>query len=264
MIIPEKIGSHLLRNRWIRRLGLFNPRFGRISRFRECHKHARGFIIGSGPSLKIEDLDRLKNEITFACNKIYLAFDQTDWRPTYYSVIDSMVARNNARVIDRQKLLKIFSNSIRSNFAGSRDIFWLKDLANPRVGDEIRIEFSDNLETGVYGGYSVIYTQMQMAYYMGLKEVYLLGVDFSFEVPAASGDKSPLGETLLYGNGEKNHFHPDYRKQGEAWTLPKLDLQYKAFCRAREAFEADGRIIYNASRHTKLDVFPRIELESIL
>jgi len=264
MIVPEKIGRYLLESRWTRRLGLFLPHFGRIRSFRDCHKGARGFVLGSGPSLRIDDLDRLKNEITFACNKIYLAFDQTAWRPTYYSVIDSMVARNNASVIDRQKLLKIFTNSIRSNFVGSRDIYWIKDLANPRVDGKVQIQFSDDVQSGVYGGYTVIYTMLQLAYYMGLKEVYLLGVDFSFEIPPPSDKKSPAGEVLLYGNGEMNHFHPEYRKQGEAWTMPKLDLQYQAFCRARDTFAADGRIIYNASRQTRLDVFPRVDLESVV
>ena len=38
----------------------------------------RCFIIGNGPSLKLEDLNRLKNEITIASNKIYLIFNKTE------------------------------------------------------------------------------------------------------------------------------------------------------------------------------------------
>ncbi len=60
----------------------------RTAALRDCHRGRRGFIVGNGPSLRMEDLDRLQSEISFGSNKIYLAFDKTAWRPTYYSVID--------------------------------------------------------------------------------------------------------------------------------------------------------------------------------
>ena len=37
----------------------------------------RGFAIGNGPSLRIEDIGSLSNEITLASNKVYFAFGQT-------------------------------------------------------------------------------------------------------------------------------------------------------------------------------------------
>ena len=254
----------LITNHYLNKLGFFRPGFERIKKFRNCHLNKRAFIIGSGPSLRVEDLDKLKNEITFACNKIYLSFDTTDWRPTYYSVIDSMVAKNNARRINSYGLLKIFSNSIRINFLGRKDIYWLKDISSPKINGKLMIKFSEDISAGVYGGYTVIYTMLQIAYYMGIREVYLLGIDFSFDVPKPSHKKSPVGETLLFSDGEINHFHPDYRKKGEIWTMPRLDLQYQAFCVARDAYQAVGRMIYNASRETKLDVFRCVKFEDIL
>lgn len=44
----------------------------------------RCFIIGNGPSLTAQDLDKLKNEDSFAFNRIFYIFNQTDLRPTYY------------------------------------------------------------------------------------------------------------------------------------------------------------------------------------
>ncbi len=264
MLSFKKVVNYMLANRRIGRLEYFNPHFERIARFKDCHKGKRGFIIGSGPSLKIEDLDLLKNEITFACNKIYLAFDKTSWRPSYYSVVDSMVAGNNARKINKYDLVKIFSNSVRCNFIGKKDIYWLRDIGSTKINNQLQFSFSTDLTEGANGGYTVIYTMLQLAYYMGLQEVYLLGLDFSFEIPEPSTKKSPIGETLLYGKGEVNHFHPEYRSKGEAWTMPRLDLQYQAFNCAKSAFEADGRVIYNASRQTRLDVFPRVTLQDVL
>ena len=58
---------------------------------KNIHKGRRGFVIGNGPSLKLGDLDRLQNEITIASNKIYLAFNETNWRPSYFTVCDALV-----------------------------------------------------------------------------------------------------------------------------------------------------------------------------
>ena len=44
-----------------------------------------------GQVLAIEDLNKLKKEITIASNKIYLAFDETNWRPNYYTVADQIL-----------------------------------------------------------------------------------------------------------------------------------------------------------------------------
>ena len=51
----------------------------------------RGFVICNGPSLKIADLDKLENEICIASNKIYLAFDQTKWRPNFLTIADKIL-----------------------------------------------------------------------------------------------------------------------------------------------------------------------------
>ena len=48
----------------------------------------RAFFIGNGPSLVPEDLDRLKGEVTFACNRINLIYPKTRWRPSHYIFVD--------------------------------------------------------------------------------------------------------------------------------------------------------------------------------
>ena len=90
---------------------------------------------------------------------------------------------------------------------------------------------------------------------------YEMGIDFSFQVSAPTGEKTSAGEILLKNEGEVNHFHPDYRKQGELWTMPRMDNQYEAFKVAKHAFEEGGGIIKNASRKTALDVFPLVDFD---
>lgn len=234
----------------------------RIMALKNIHKGKRGFIVGNGPSLRISDLDHLVDEITFGSNKIYLAFDQTIWRPTYYSVTDILVAQNNAEVIRKLQLDKIFASGVRQALKGHNDILWLSNYRMIRGGKPV-INFSRDLLLGVWGGFTVVYHQLQLAYYMGLTEVYLIGMDFKFDVKGRTGQESMHGEVLEHEGGS-NHFHPGYRKAGEKWTMPRLDIQKQAFECARAAFESSGRYIYNASRETELDVFPRVKFDDVI
>ena len=235
----------------------------KVAALKGKHEGQRCFIIGNGPSLKIEDLDKLKDEITFACNKIYLAFDQTTWRPTYYSVLDVLVAENNRSAINELKLCKVFREDVRPYFNDADDIIWLNSLKMPFLDGDYQGKFSINALEGVYGGWTVIYPQIQLAFYLGIKEIYLIGVDFSFDVPKSTGRTCRSGEILEH-QGESNHFHPEYRQPGEAWTIPLLDLQYKAFLAANKTFEKYGGYIFNASRKTALDIFPLVDFDDVI
>ena len=234
----------------------------RLLALKDRHQGERCFIIGTGPSLLVEDLDRLVNEITFASNKIFLAFDQTRWRPTYYSVFDILVAQQNKKQIKELELNKIMSLPMLPSLDQS-EVIWVYTRATEEQVDKPTAHFSTNLLRGLYGGRTVIIAQLQLAYYMGIREVYLLGVDFHFNISKPTGEESMHG-LVLESQGEKNHFHPEYRKAGEKWTIPRLDHQYKAFGRAKTAFEKQGGTIYNASRQTALDLFPRIDFEAIV
>jgi len=249
---------------WLRLHGIPLTRNDRrIAALKDKHRSCRCFIIGNGPSLKIEDLDRLKGEITFASNKIYLAFGKTDWRPTYYSILDVLVAENNRDVINKLKLCRVYDECVRPFLNDSGDILWIRQLGLPLLNGTHECQFSKNVLEGVYGGWTVIYLQMQLAFYMGIRDIYLIGVDFSFKVPKSSGRICQSGEILVH-QGEMNHFHPDYRKLGETWTMPLLDSQRKAFLAAKIAVEAHGGSISNASRKTELDVFPRVDFDAVV
>jgi hypothetical protein len=236
----------------------------RLAQLKDRHLGQRCFIIGNGPSLLVQDLDRLKKEITFASNRIYLAFDQTGWRPTYYTVIDILVAEQYAQTISTLPLKKILSSDIRFAMPFVKDVTWVHSLDNPTIEDDkVNPLFSHNLRMGAYGGWTVIYLQLQIAFYMGIREVYLLGVDFNYEIPTPSGEMSIHGPVIKQ-QGQQNHFHPDYRKPGERWTMPRPDIQYRAFLSAKKAFELQGGKIYNASRTTFLDVYSLVDFDEIV
>ena len=225
------------------------------------HLSERAFVIGNGPSLCMEDLDLLAHEITFAANKIYLAFENTIWRPTYYTVEDHLVAQQCRKQIQQlDAVVKFFPHTLALH-----GLHFSNSIEYPFIWEDVYPEapgFSNDAERGLHWGSTVTYTMMQMACYMGIKEIYLLGVDFRFTVPESCAESS--GKFKVYiSEGEQNHFHPDYRKPGEHWHQPNLDYQNVSFLAAHKYAQENGVSICNATRGGNLEVFPRVQLQDL-
>lgn len=242
-----KYPVYLTRNEW------------KLSKLKGIHAGRRCFIIGNGPSLKISDLDRLKDEITFAANKIYLAFDSTDWRPTYYAVTDDMVAQQNFDEINQLTgFVKFFPYQAitRWSTAFKDALFFRYSYYQNRFPEPP--QFSYDITYRVYAGRTVIYPLIQVAAFMGIREIYLLGIDFYFSMPSEKNGR------ILFADSNCNHFHPDYRKPGEIWIDPKLNHQEKAFAAAEAALRQLGGKLCNATRGGKLEVLPRVDLDELI
>jgi len=229
----------------------------RIHALRERHRGARAFILGNGPSLRTEDLTRLCGELCFAANKIFLAFDKTPWRPSYYNVEDVLVIEQNHRRINE---LSGFPKLLKANHFPPR---WRRDENTIFYAMNVLSQgrfpgFSADPLKGLACGYSVTYTSLQWAYYMGFAEIYLLGVDFSFSVPKADENG------VIVSDRESNHFAKNYRAPGERWVVPRLDLQEQALRYAHGWLDERGVRVFNATRGGKLEVFPRVDFDELI
>jgi hypothetical protein len=219
----------------------------------------RCFIIGNGPSLTWNDLDRITNEKTFASNKIYLSYPHTEFRPFFYSVIDSYVLDNNLEEITAVNGLRLFPHYFEEKLAANDETIFFRS-AGPNLGG---FGFEPVLGRHFYGGYSVVFAQMQLAWYLGFREIYLIGMDHTWHIPEDAQIKDDGYYQVLTSGGEVNHFHPDYRKPGEKWTMPLPEQQEKAYQFAREFIEKNGGMIRNATRGGKLEVFERIDFYAL-
>jgi hypothetical protein len=121
--------------------------------------------------------------------------------------------------------------------------------------------FSTDASKQLYCGQSVTYINLQLAYFLGFSEVYLIGMDFSYEIPDSH---KRTGDVLLSDTDDTNHFHKDYFGKGKTWKDPKIDrvgLNYKM---AKLAFEGTGRKIFNATVGGKLEIFDRVDYHNLL
>ena len=239
----------------------------RLAALTDKHKGEDAVVIGMGPSLRVEDLEQFGKMRSFACNKIYLAFDQVRWRPDYYSVCDVLVAENNRGEILSADfgsalpihqsvawpVLRVQKDALCYGYSGTMEAW--------SPGESALL--SHDLSRGILGGgYSVVLEQIQLAYAMGFHRVFLVGIDFKFAQGQKTGASSASGEVLVAA-GEQNHFHPSYRTRGEAWTVPLLAEQERAYAYCRAAFESEGRILVNASRKSELTVLERADFDLI-
>lgn len=236
--------------------------FSRLGEFHNIHQGNRGFIIGNGPSLTAEDLDMLREEITFAANKIYLYFPETAFRPTYYAAVDLIFLENFHDKVPLVKGKKFFPLWARQWFQASEDTYFFKETGLP-MDQGFDPRFSFDIREGIYGGYTVSFNLIQLAFYMGIRELYLIGMDHDYRIPGQRAQHHAYGEVLVSG-GEVNHFKKDYRPPGEIWSIPRPEYQEQSYRLARDTFRSHQGSIINVTRGGKLDIFPRLRLEDVI
>ena len=235
-----------------------------LKSFRDKHKGERCFIIGNGPSLNQTDLNLLKNEKTFAVNGIFYKKKDMGFRPSYYVVEDNHVISDNVGEINEMNEgIRFFPERYSEQINSNTKTYFLPvdwDFYDPKSPFFEVPRFSTDISEAVQTGQTVTYMNLQLAYYMGFSEVYLIGVDFSYTIPDSAKIE---GHTITSQDNDPNHFHPDYFGKGKKWHDPKLHNCLKSFAKAKEVFEKDGRRIWNATIGGHLDIFERINFYEI-
>lgn len=234
----------------------------RMAHFRNIHAGQKAFVLGNGPSLRVSDLDRLSGQITFACNNIFVAFTDTTWRPTYYAVYHP--AEEWSCDLNRVDCTKFLPVGECRKGRPLRNAVYFRNRHRWFYPEPPG--FSTDMARGIYWGGTVTYILLQLAYHMGIRKVYLLGVDHDYGTGAPVTKEEGATPVWTW------NFHPNYYRAGTDFNNPSLfpDMAYHLACwtlayqSARKAFESAGGRIYNATRGGKLDVFPRVDFDSII
>lgn len=230
----------------------------RLRALREQYRdHKRCFLIGNGPSLNQTDLSALRNEVTFAVNGFFLKGQDLDWSPTFYVVEDHLVAEDRAHALKQLSgTTKFFPAYLGYVFEPSEDTIFYNH--RPRKSYPHGFDFSLNADEITYTGCTVTFSLMQLAAYLGFREIYLIGVDASYQIPqdALSAKDYSVG-VLDMQSDDPNHFNPDYFGKGYRWHDPQVDKMVEAYAEAKRTLEGTGQCIYNATVGGQLEVFER-------
>ena len=205
-------------------------------------------IVGNGPSLNETPLSDFMSVPSIGMNKIDLIYSKTSWRPDLVVCVNNMVVRQHGDSLATSgvpvylswKSRRFITKKFRKHF---RYFLTLNSQ-----------EFKTDMENGLGWSATVTYSALQIAYYLEANPVILFGVDHSF---------SHSGKVLEYAKAvgpDKNHFDPNYFKDGSWWGLPDLDGSEKAYMRAKLAFDKVGITVFDATVGGQLDVFPKIDI----
>lgn len=236
-----------------------------VAKLRGIHVNERCFIIGNGPSLNRIDIEKLRGEICFGVNSIFLMTQTNGFRPTYYVVEDNLVFKENRAEIDSYDgVTKILPRDYAQQLVCRDDCYVFdmdvsfynrRDMANFAVP-----QFNTKALPVFFCGQSVTYINFQLAYYMGFTEVILVGMDFNYVKP---DDHDQHGNHILSQGDDPNHFHKDYFGKGKTWKDPRLGRVLRSYVRAKFEYESIGRRIVNATPGGELELFSRVSFNSL-
>lgn len=207
----------------------------------------RCFIVGTAPSINNMDLTLLKDEYTFIVNRGFLLEEQGLLDPTFYGIADKYAYQNYGDNIDSTRYRHCFvvgdvpwkhncSNVSFLNmytrntlFKKMQKGFFQKEISNP-------LSYSS----------TVVLHMLQVAVWLGFKEVHFIGVDNNF-------------------SQANMHFYKD--TQGEKDNMKSFkDPTYAnsiAFEKAYKLLKKDGIHIYNSGVGGSLDSIPRKDYYSL-
>jgi hypothetical protein len=226
---------------------------GRLSALRNKHRGQRCVILANGPSLGRMDLVGLKRETTIGMNRIYLNFAKMGFETSYHIAINELVLEQFGSEISRLRM-PIFVNWNRRGIV-DKDGVGVHYL-------RMKLGFLDSFEGDVTkplsSGGTVTFAALQLAYFLGFKQVVLVGLDHRF---AATGTPNKVEQRTE--SKDADHFHPNYFPAGSRWQLPDLHRSELAYSLARAAYEADGREILDATVDGSCPVFRKAEFSAL-
>ena len=233
---------------------------------KDTRKGERCFILGTGPSIKHQNLKLLQGENCIAVSNFFVHPDYAIIDPEYYCIapyhlpITEDAWQQWMDEIEKNtgdaKLFFGMSDKNRNEIHGrfrNRDIYYL------RFGGlwGRNIPRSIDISRMIPGPQSVSIMTLYVALYLGFKEIYLLGCDHDW---------------LLHVNKSVHFYHENnhaMEKSGyNEWFQEDLEGQFQDYITLwrqykgiREIASKVGAQIFNATEGGLLDVFPRVKYE---
>lgn len=248
---------------FFRSRGMFhNNNSLRLERLKNSHKGERCFLIGNGPSLTGEDLHLLKDEYTFGTNMVYKIFDQTDWRPSFHCVSDTIYASKLGLELSKMVKAPLYTTERTYRRMRKKPV----DTTYVHTVQTERYKVRGNIQAYCMIKATVLSLAAEMAFHMGFSEIYLLGVDCTN--PHDKGGHfidnyatKEVAETDINRIKTRMHAKTLTTKQiGEHI----IDRSMEVYALLDEYAKKHGIHIYNATRGGNLEIFPRVKLEDVL
>lgn len=164
-----------------------------LASYKDKMKGQRCFIIGNASS-KLDELNVLMNERTFASDAFCEFFSRTPQRPTYYLLTDPASYLGNGKYIEGMECfvnadVKVFEDKFKKKPT------YINLLGKGLIDGLSTFDTVESIyETAVI---MPMYQMIQLAVYMGFSEIYIYGFDGIFEVDI---DGNGIGRKVAEGD----------------------------------------------------------------
>ena len=277
----DGIKSEIEKERWMRTFGYdsmiselqlaivenhFKGNKNKLQALKGTHEGERCFVIGNGPSLKAEDLTKIKEAgiFSFASKGIYNIFDDTEWRPDIWGVSDLDYIEIKQ---DEIKKLHGFTKLICAQAYITKGV---------EVDDAIYYPFIQNRRTpslfyldvmrGVQFYGTITCKLINFAEYMGFKEIYILGVDNSVPMKVDEKGKKVIDYSKPLHFKDDSYLTDDEKEIAYKNVMDIQDdmkFQNKAYEEIKYICEEQGIKIINVTRGGELNVFDRENFDEL-
>ena len=242
---------------------------------KNIHKDKRCFILGTGPSINKQNMFLLKGENCIYLNHFYLYKKFHELLPSYYLHAGIYVHPNISKELAVKLYMEMEKTIPRSciMFLNYLDMpFILKNqlFRNHKVHYLLfKRDIDDLFHHGfdmcnlLYAVSNVVTRALQVAFYMGFSEIYLLGFE------GASDEKSGAlhfydEKDDLVGVPGKKIDQMRYNSYSEMEKAYSHGVHFFKQLRIFQSFAKQRGIqIYNASDGGIIDFFPRVKFESL-
>ncbi|MEM0466444.1 MAG: 6-hydroxymethylpterin diphosphokinase MptE-like protein [Candidatus Thermoplasmatota archaeon] len=223
-----------------------------LSSLHNIHKGKRGFLIGSGPSLNKTNLALLQNEHVIGVNTLYRGLNRFKLSPEYWVVADGKLFQENYKDLFALKNVQLFlTENAARKYLTKYHFYHLYETAQPYVlrnlgSMNVYNTFSTDITKGIYSGGSSVINALQIAFFLGFQEIYLVGCDCGITDNQYRFEDTPVENRIGKGiRGEWQYLFDAYKV-------------------CKKAYEAHGRKIFNATVGGYLEVFERKKIEDVV
>ena len=211
--------------------GFYLENRNKIKALRNSNTGKRCFIVATGPSLNKINFEYLKSEVLISMNKGYLIEDKFDVTLNYLMCIDNKTQLKQFKK-DYDELVHIptfYDFRLHKLFKKISNRFFILSRFSPKF---------ISINGTVFGnGKSVTYNCIQLAFYLGYSEVYLIGKDHSYKT-----NYKP-GESVKVNDKTENHFIKSYYKKTNVYDAPDFTTEEFAYKVALNHFKKNRRLI---------------------
>ena len=245
---------------------------------KDIHKGKRCFLLGSGPSIKKEDLKPLKNEIVFALNNFYVHEDfneimsgdvpkyymtapihpsqtEDEWK-RWFEDVEKHMPKNTNMIFG----LNAYEGNIKYIFEKygifkEHKINWY--FAGVGISQEYRFDSSDiSLTSSIWAASTVSTYALITALYMGFDEIYLLGIDHNY-ICLQKEENYRFYKSAIHQQNEEERMN--YKQSDSFFGTGRVFREKEIIAE----YNKSGRI-FNCSKDSLLNMFEKMELKGAL